>query len=232
MHLFFRNAIYLASVLAISCTSLRPVQDLSKEALDGIGQFRELNYSFYTSGIEDCTFNKISQFEIERELNCPCEAYKLADDQVYNMYLTLIDYWEGLYQLSSMNIDQYNLSIPTAVLGATNLVQLKDEHLLAFQKLSEISLNAVTGQYRKNKIRSYMVEADTYQQIISEKLTFVLSENLSGLLAIQEESWYTHYKTLSFDPALNTVDKALVTDEFYRLLEKNKSRSNQIKVLV
>ncbi len=131
-----------------------------------------------------------------------------------------------------MNINQYNLSRPTAVLGETNLIQLKEEHLLAFQKLSEISLKAVTGLYRKNKIKSYMEEADPYQQIISEKLTFVLKENLSGLMAIQEESWYSYYKTMTFDPALNTVDKALAADKYYGLLENNKSRSNQIKVLI
>ncbi|EPR66974.1 hypothetical protein ADICYQ_4050 [Cyclobacterium qasimii M12-11B] len=205
---------------------------MSTEALDGIGQFRELDYSFHTSCIEDCTFSKISEVEIERKLNCSCESYQLADDQVYNMYLALIDYWEGLYQLSSMNINQYNLSRPTVALRTTNLIQLKDEHLLAFQKLSEISLKAVTGQYRKNKIKTYMAEADTYQQIISDKLTFVLRENLSGLLAIQEEGWYAYYKTLTYDPTLNTVDKALATDKYYKLLENNKTRNNQITVLI
>jgi len=37
---------------------------------------------------------------------------------------------------------------------------------------------------------------------------------------------------LTFDPALNTVDKALAADKYCRLLENNRSRSNQIKVLI
>ncbi|WP_339921815.1 hypothetical protein [uncultured Cyclobacterium sp.] len=212
--------------------SLKPVQDLSVAALDGIGQFKELDYGFYTSCIEDCTFSKVTEIEIERELNCSCEPYQQADDQVYHMFLALIDYWDGLYQLSSMDINQYNLSRPTAALGTSNLIQLNEEHLLAFQKLSEISLKAVTGQYRKNKIKTYMAEADTYQQIISNKLTFVLKENLKGLLAIQEEGWYAYYRTLTYDPTLNTVDKALAADKYYKLLENNKSRNDQITVLI
>lgn len=231
MHQFFRNVVYIASGLALSCTSLVPVQNLSKEALNGIGQFRELDYSFYISCIEECTFNKTSQFEIERELDCPCESYQSADDQVYQMYLALIDYWEGLYQLSSMDINQYNLNRPMAVLGASNLIQLNENHLMAFQKLSELSLNAVTGKYRRNKIKTYMVEADSHQQTISDKLIFVLKENLSGLMAIQEEGWYSYYKAMSYDPALNTVDKASAAEDYYNLLEKNRLRNNQIKVL-
>ena len=143
-----------------------------------------------------------------------------------------MDYWEGLYQLSSMDINQYNLNRPVATLGASNLIQMNDGHLLAFQKLSELSLQAVTGQFRKNKIQSYMQEADAYQQIISEKLAFILKENLLGLMNIQKESWYSFYKAMSYDPTLNMVDKSIAANEYYRLLDKSNSRRDQIQVLI
>lgn len=218
--------------LSLSCTSLIPVQDLSKEALEGIGQFKEIEYNFHAACLEECTFAKVSQFEIEREENCACDLYLKADEQVNNLYFVLMDYWEGLYQLSSMEINHYNLNRPANALAASKLIEFKEDQLLAFQKLSEISLKAVTGQYRKNRVIEYMKEADPYQQIISEKLVFVLNENLLGLMEIQKEAWYSFYKGMSFDPALNAIDKASGAREYYQLLADHRTRTDQIMVLI
>ncbi|GAB3020736.1 hypothetical protein GCM10027284_45150 [Cyclobacterium sediminis] len=218
--------------LSLSCSSLIPVEDLSKEALIGIGKLKELKYNFHAACLEECTFTKVSQFEIEREANCACEVYLKADEQVNNLYFVLIDYWEGLYQLSSTEINQYNLNRPATTLAASNLIEFKEEQLLAFQKLTELSLKAVTGQYRKNRIKSYMEDADPYQQLISEKLIFVLKENLLGLMEIQNEVWYSFYKSMSFDPALNTMDKAAAAREYYGLIDEHRIKTGQIKALI
>ncbi|MBR9776656.1 MAG: hypothetical protein GYB55_17200 [Cytophagales bacterium] len=218
--------------LSFSCSSLIPVQNLSREALNGIGMFKEIGYNFHTACLEECTFSKVSQFEIEREENCACDTYLMADEEVNNLYFALMDYWEGLYQLSSMEMNQYNLNRPASTLAASNLIAFKEDQLLAFQKLSELSLKAVTGQYRKNRIKSYMKEADPYQQIISEKLVFVLKENLLGLMEIQNEAWYSFYKSMSYDPTLNTINKASAAREYYNILGEHKAQANQIKVLI
>jgi hypothetical protein len=218
--------------LTLSCSSLIPVQDLSKEALEGIGNLEKLDYNFHTACLDDCIFTKVSEFEIERNKNCVCDVYLKADEQVNNLYLVLMDYWEGLYQLSAVELSQYNLNRPTATLATSNLIEFKEEQLLAFQKLTELSLKAVTGQYRKNRVKSYMKEADPYQEILSEKLIFILKENLLGLMEIQKEAWYSFYKSMSFDPTLNTIDKSSAANEYYQLLEGYRTKAVQIKALI
>lgn len=216
----------------LACTNLKPIQLLSEEALKGMHHFHEMDYSFTKSCLDDCLFTRIGQYEIERDINCSCSHYAHADTLVRDLYQTLTDYWDGLYRLSSGELIRYQLDGPSAALEGTQWNQLDQEQLNAFQKLSEIGLNAAAGKYRKNKVTQYMNEADPSLLLISEKLIFILEKNLLGMLEIQEESWYMYYKTQVIDPGLNSLEKELVTERYYQLKDQAYRIRQQTLILV
>lgn len=201
----------------LACTNLKPVQLFSEEALKGLDQFHELDYGFTTSCLGDCTFDRISHYSIERDIQCNCSDYEKADSLVSDLYHTLINYWDGLYRLSSSELIRYQLDMPAASLAGAGWNQLDPEQLNAYQKLSEMGINAASGKYRRKKLVRYMNEADPHISLISEKLTFVLEKNLLGILDIQEESWYMYYKTQVLDASLNTIEKELAAERYYQL---------------
>lgn len=216
----------------LACTSLKPIQLFSEEALKGLQQFHELDYSFTKSCRDDCLFTRISQYEIERSINCGCSEYERADTLVRELYHALTDYYDGLHRLSSGELIRYELEGTAAVLEGANWNQLEPEQLNAYQKLSEIGLNAVAGKYRKNKVTQYMHEADPHIMLISEKLQFIIKENLLGMLEIQKESWYMYYKTQAIDPGLNSMEKELVTEKYYQLLDQGSRIREKTLVLI
>ncbi|WP_143155923.1 hypothetical protein [Cyclobacterium lianum] len=205
---------------SLACTNLKPIQALSEEALKGLDEFHEIEYSFTRNCLEDCMFSKTSQYQIERNLHCGCSEYQKADTLVRELYHALAEYWNGLLRLSTSEQLRYQLDGPANALQGAGWNQLDSEQLSAIRKLSEIGLNAVAGKYRKKKIRQYMTEAEPHLRQISQKLVFILENNLLGLLEIQKENWYMYYKSLLVDTELNDRERGLVTEKYYSLIDK------------
>ncbi|MDN3689819.1 hypothetical protein [Cyclobacterium jeungdonense] len=211
--------IFLVPGFLLACTNLKPVQQLSTEANRGLQYFHELDYSFASHCRDHCYFQKIQANTIDRDLECKCAVYQEADTVVKDLFLELENYWNGLESLASPELARYDLSSPVKGLQSSKLIDMSEAEASAFQKLSELAVNASTGQYRKKRIVYYMKEADPHLNLISEKLAFILKENLLGLLEIQKESWYAHYKTLSLNENLSPVEKEFAVEKYYRLLE-------------
>ncbi len=203
----------------LACTNLKPIQQLSSEASQGLDHMHELEYSFTSHCKDDCYFQKIQTYTIDRKLDCSCTDYQEADRVVKNLFLVLENYWNGLESLGSPGLVNYDLYYPVKGLQTANLIDMTEGEASAFQRLSELAVNASTGQYRKNRIVYYMKEADPHLSLISKKLAFVLEKNLLGLLEIQKESWYAYYKTLTINDTLSPLEKEWAVEKYYRLLE-------------
>ncbi len=211
--------IFLVPGFLLACTNLKPIQQLSSEASQGLLHMHELEYSFTRHCKDDCYFQKIQTYTIDRKLDCFCTDYEEADRVVKDLFLVLENYWSGLGLLGSPGLVNYDLSAPMKGLQSAKLIDMSEGEASAFQKLSELAVNASTGQYRKNRIVYHMKEADPRLSLISKKLAFVLEENLLGLLEIQKESWYAYYKTLTINDTLSPLEKEWAVEKYYRLLE-------------
>ncbi|WP_162343723.1 hypothetical protein [Cyclobacterium salsum] len=224
--------IFLVPGFLLACTSLKPIQQLSTVASQGLDHMHELEYSFTSHCKDDCYFQKIQTYTIERNLDCFCTDYQEADRVVKDLFLVLENYWNGLELLGSPGLVNYDLSSPVKGLQSANLIDMSEGEASAFQKLSELAVNASTGQYRKKRIVSYMTEADPHLNLISKKLAFVLEKNLLGLLEIQKESWYAHYKTLTINDTLSPLEKEWAVEKYYRLLEDSDNIHLRVQSIV
>lgn len=224
--------IFLVPGFLLACTNLKPIQHLSTEASQGLNHFHELNYSFAIHCRNHCYFQRIRTHAVDRSLDCKCADYQEADSLVNRLFLELENYWDGLGSLASPELTSYDLSNPVHGLQSTGLIDLSEPEVSAFKKLSELAVNAATGQYRKKRIVRYMKEADPHLNLVSKKLAFILEKNLLGLLEIQKESWYAHYKTLTINDTLSPVEKEIAVEKYYQLLENSEKVHLKIQSMV
>ncbi|MEX2512829.1 MAG: hypothetical protein WD398_07985 [Cyclobacteriaceae bacterium] len=205
-----------------SCTNLKEVNEFSAVANNSLGQFENLEYSFNTSCHENCHFWQIKKFEITRNPECPCEPYLMADSITRQLYESLYVYWDGLERLTDHQLTRYDLGSAAETLnsGAFGKVELSSEEVSAFQKLGEIFLNAGTGNFRKKKVSLYIQQANPEIQVISEKLVFILSDNLEDLVAILQENWYGYFSDLSFSTNTSDYEKGLMVQAYYKKLRE------------
>ncbi len=203
----------------LACTSLKPVQQLSEEARRGLGHFHKLGYNYAETCTMDCTFQKVRTFTVDRRLNCECASYQKADSVVWGLFRAMEQYWMGLSELASPGLTSYDLSAPVQSLHASEFVSLSEGEVSATQKMAEFAVNTSTGRFRSRRILHYMKDADPHLRLLTEKLGFVLEQNLLGLLEIQQEEWYTHYKTQTINSELNAMEKEWATEKHYQLVE-------------
>jgi hypothetical protein len=203
----------------LACTNLKPLQQLSEEARKGLGHFQKLGYTYTESCTMDCKFQKVRAFEIYRDLDCDCNSYQQADDLVTGLVQTMDQYWLGLSTLASPGLTTYDLSVSVGSVQSSGFVNLSEGEVSAIQKLAEFTVNSSTGNFRRNRMLHYMKEADPYLRILTDKLSLVMEQNLLGLLEIQREYWYMHYKNHAVNAELSAVEKEWAVEKYYALLE-------------
>ncbi len=231
----YRLAFYLATLILIgtACTNFKEVNRFSEEAQKGLSQFEKLDYNFRTYCLEQCRFESIADFEINRDPTCPCSDYEKADSTTQQLFQVIAMYWDGLFRLTNNQITQYDLSATAGYLENQDFgsVQLNTNQINAYQKLAEVILRAGTDGFRRKQVKKYIEAADADLNLLSEKLAFILEDNLFSLLSIKKEKWYGHYTNLSFSDNLSDYEKGLVVQSYYDKLDEIGKKQTKLAVM-
>ena len=205
-----------------SCMNLKSVNDYSSKSAKSIEHFEDINYSFEQHCIERCQFEAIRTFEIKRETECNCDAYKKADSVTLVIYRSIKAYFDGLTSISDNELTSYNVDALKKSLteGDFGDIKIDKKEIDAYSEISNIVLKATTDIYRKNKIKKYIEIANPSIQVLLSKFQFILEKNLNGELNFKKEKIYAYYQEMKLRNTLTDYEKGKATLEYYQQLSE------------
>jgi hypothetical protein len=107
-------------------------------------------------------------------------------------------------------------------------ISIEKTHVEAFSNISKILLKAFTDTYRKQKIKTYVVNSNESLIVLLKYLDFNLSDNLFGKLNVQKERIKSYYFDLTKDSTLSTYEKTRAIEEYYQQLSKIEVKQKEI----
>jgi hypothetical protein len=222
--------VIIVSIALSSCTSLRAVNDFSSVSSKGLAKFEEIPNSFTQHCIDRCVFESIRKFEIKRTSDCNCDTYQKADSITMLIYLSIHGYFDGLKAISEKDVTHYKLdALKTSLTAGTfGDIKIDQQQAGAYSIISNILLDAVTGSYRKNKIKNYVEQANQPIQVLLNKFQFILQKNLEGELNFKKEKLYAFYRELLLNDALNDYEKEKAATDYYHGLSIIKEQQERI----
>lgn len=220
--------VIIISIFFSSCANLRTINDFSSNSLEGVKKFEQINYSFAQHCQDRCVFEATSKFEIRRSLECDCETYKKADTITMLIYNAIKGYLDGLTNLSDNQLANYNLDTLKSALteGDFGDIKIGKEQVDAYGGIAQILLNAVSGSYRKKRIKLYVEQANKPIQILLDKFQFILQKNLKEELNFKKEKVFSFYRELLLNNDLTEYEKGKATAEYYEQVA-NMDRTQQ-----
>jgi len=222
-------AFFLLSISLSSCVNLKHVNDFSSSSTNSIKKFEELNYTFTQNCVDNCYDKKINDFSLDT-VDCNCNLNEKADSITQVIYNSVRGYFEGLSRLSNNNLTNYKLDNLTNALteGEFGSVKIEKQHIESYSKISKILLKSFTDEYRKKKIKQYVIEANQPIKILLSFLEYNLSSNLTGNLKVQKMSIKEYSFELLKNPSLSKIEKRKVIEEYYERIKKIESTEKEL----
>lgn len=228
-----RNNLYKGLLLCClaalyGCASVAPYRSYTGASGKGLASFGKLGYSFVRNCEENCRDRDLAENRINR-LSCDCDDSRKADSVNTLIYQLLYNYISSLGSLSGGELSNYPIAELGTAVGSTGIVKLEEEQREAFNSLSNLIGNAITQQYRKNKLKSYVSEARQPFNTLVSYLQFNIANNLTGTIGVRKQRLRADYYDLVSQKENSNYDKRQMTERYYELteaLDEKKERLN------
>jgi len=219
----------LLTVGLSSCVNLKHVNDFSSSSLKSIKKYEEINYSFKQNCLDNCQDKKINDLSLSAK-DCDCKLNEKADSVTLLIYNSVRGYLDGLTNLSNNELTSYKMDALTKVLteGDFGSIKIEKEQVEAYSKISKILLKAFTDEYRKRKIKEYVLSANEPIKVLITFLDFNLSSNLIGNLRVQKNSIEEYSFELLKDSTLSKIEKRKVIEDYYSRINKIEEKEKEL----
>lgn len=173
------------STVFYSCVPLKHVNEYASSSVRGLKQIEDLDLDYSKACMERCKLDNLYLLRLEYD-SCDCSNYGKADSVAFLIYNAISVYFKGLASISDNELISYNTENLSTALTENEFgnIRLQKEQVEAYSEISAIVLNALTNEYRKNKIRIYINEADEAIGVLLDYLVLIEKENLGGLINI------------------------------------------------
>jgi len=219
----------LLTVGLSSCVNLKHVNDFSSSSLKSIKKYEEINYSFKQNCLDNCQDKKINDLSLSAK-DCDCRLNEKADSVTLLIYNSVRGYLDGLTNLSNNELTSYKMDALTKVLteGDFGSIKIEKEQVEAYSKISKILLKAFTDEYRKRKIKEYVLSANEPIKVLITFLDFNLSSNLIGNFRVQKNSIEEYSFELLKDSTLSKIEKRKVIEDYYSRINKIEEKEKEL----
>ena len=222
-------ATLLLTIGLSSCVNLKYVNNFSSASLNSIKKFETISYSFKQCCLDNCLNKKINNLNLDTE-DCDCKLDEKADSVTLILYNAIKGYFDGLDNLSDNELTNYKMDGLTKALNEGNFgsIKIEKKQVDAYSNISKVLLRAFTNEYRKNKIKGYVTEANEPVKVLIACLDLNLSGNLTGKLNLQKQRIQSYYFDLTKDPTLSSFEKRQVVKDYYQQLAVIEARQNEL----
>jgi hypothetical protein len=212
------------------CTSLREVSDYSVSAAKSLRTFEDMAYSFTKSCRERCMLEQLESGRLSAS-DCPCELEQQADSVMLMLYSATKGYFDGLARLSANNLTNYTFDALKKSLTAGNFggVQISQNQVQSYAKLSGVLTKALTDGYRKKKLATYIGESNDAIITLLQALQFTLENNLTGRLDTKKSRLRSYYFDLATDAKTTVYERKKIIEEYTSLVAGIEETKKQIR---
>lgn len=210
------GVVLLLALVSISCVNLKHVNEFSSSSAKSLKSIKKLDYSFEKGCLINCRDEKINNLKVN-EKKCDCENEKAADSITLKIYNSLYGYFNGLAKLSNDEITAYKTEeLETALIeGDFGPITIEEKHVKSYSKISEVLIKAFTNNYRRQKIREYIKQANSSIKELISLLELNISINLKGTLNNKKQNILRETQELLKDNSLSTNEKRKITRDYY-----------------
>lgn len=226
------KAIFLVLVsLLTSCVNLKKVNDYSTNSTRNLNKFEELGYTFVKACNEVCELEQLNKNQLRRA-ECDCRNEQGADSVTFAIYTAVKGYFEGITKLSDNELTDYKFDALTKSLkeGDFGGVTISKDHVDSYAKISSILTRAVTDEFRKRKLSTYIGEGNDAIKVLLNKLEFNLVSNLSKRLESRKQMLESYYFDLANDANASAYEKKKIIEEYSEALADLRARKEKIAV--
>lgn len=229
--MIFKAAFLVPVLLLASCVNLKKVNDYATNSTRSLNQFEELGYTFVKACNEVCQLEQLDKQQL-REAECDCRNEQAADSVTFAIYSAVKGYFEGISKLSDNELTNYKFDALTKALkeGDFGGVTINKDHVDSYAKISGILTRAVTDNYRKRKLSTYIGAGNDAIKVLLNALEFNLVSNLSKRLETKRQRIEGYYFDLSTDANASAYEKKKVIEEYGEAVANLKAKKEQIAV--
>jgi hypothetical protein len=217
---------YITVLLAIisilcGCSAIAPIRTYTTASKNGVDAYVSLRYNFEQNCLASCRDQDIEAFRLT-SVDCDCRQSKLADSINAMMANAVRAYINALGQLSEKDLATLPIPAFSESLQASPSVNVKlsQKEIDAYTTIADLITNALSGEYRKNKLKSFVSNAQTPLTIIINHLQLNQSKNLNGLIDIRIQRnklmFYEHIRDKRYSP----YQKREITSAYYKIYDR------------
>jgi hypothetical protein len=215
-------ATILLAIISIlcGCSALTPIRTYTTASKNGVDAFVSLSYNFEQNCLASCRDHDLEMFRLT-SVDCDCKDSKLADSINSMMANAVRAYVHALGQLSGKDVGALPIPALSESLQA-NLagnVKLSQKEIDAYTTIGNLLSNALSGQYRKSNLKSFVSKAQTPFTILINHLQLNQSKNLNGLIDIRMQRnksvFYEHIRDKRYSP----YQKREITAAYYKIYD-------------
>lgn len=220
----FFSLILLPALLA-GCVNLKHVSELASSSSNALNMFENVHYSYKQNCLERCETEKIINYDLTLD-QCDCKNDEEADKVTSLIHNRLIGYFKALSSLSKDELTKYNTDDLATAIAQSNVAGVDANVVSSYSKISKKLLDAFTDEYRKNKLKIYITEANPDIQILLK----ALSDNhasLSGKINVQKQRLQSQFFDLGKDRTLSQYERnSAIAEYFSKIKEMNSKQAS------
>ncbi len=218
------------SLLLSSCVNIKHVTEFSKSAIDSIETFETLSSSFNQTCLEDCQNINIAALNIH-QTDCDCSQNEEADRITALIYHGLQGYFYALTNISDNQLTNYQTDGLTNAITSGNFgsIQVKEANVKSYSNIITLVGRAFTDGYRRNKIKTYVLNANQPVQDLLHFLDLNLTGNLKGKLEVQKSTLKNYYFDLVRDKKLSTYERTKFAEDYFKRMQEIERQQNELE---
>lgn len=221
---------FCCTLLFSNCVNLKHVTEFSKSAIESVEIFETLSPSFYKTCLEDCQSKNISALNIH-QTDCDCSQNQEADKITELMYHGLQSYFYALTNISDNQLTNYQTDGLTNSISSGNFgsIQVNETDVKSYSNIITLVGRAFTDGYRRNKIKTYISNANQPVQDLLHFLDLNLAGNLKGKLQVQKSSVKNYYFDLVRDKKLSTYERTKFAEDYFARIQKIEQQQKELE---
>lgn len=220
----------LMGLLSWNCVNLKHISEFSEKSLEKIEAYESLPSGFYLACQTDCRHKSIRNLDIHN-IECTCTENKKADSITRIIYTSVTGYFYGLKNLSDNKLTKYQTKDLTEALATGDFgpLQLNEEDVRAYSKISTIVLRAFTDGYRRAKIKTYVRQAHEPLMVLVRFLQLNIAGNLNGKLEVQKSILKNFYFDQVSNPQLSIYERTKFAEDYFNSISEINAKQNELK---
>ncbi|WP_209404472.1 hypothetical protein [Pseudozobellia sp. WGM2] len=223
--------IVLLSWVVYGCVDLKHVSEFSETSIEAISSYELLPNTFEQVCIQDCEQKHIRDYNVYKTA-CDCALNKKADSITGLMYTASLEYLTGLLEISNSDLTRYQTDNLTSTLSTGDFgpLQLKEEDVKAYSKVSKLILKVFTDGYRRKKLKEYITEGYEPLQVILHFLKRNINANLSGKLNVQKSSIQAFYFDFVRDKSLSDYERTKFAEDYFNRISEIEMNQKELQL--